>query len=219
DGAALLHRPAAATGVDPSGTVEVRVDDAGRLSQVDVHRDWGRRVGDALGQAVLAAFSDAVTRRAAQWATAMSGPPVSESPGDHDPAPHRRSSPRAGDAQRAQMLRELTELMDGALGELDALAERLETLAQRAVEGRSPTGRVTARLTGTHLTGLEIALRWLRLGPTGREIGAEIEAACREAYETQAGLAADAAAQASHTAAVRELARDPHEFVRRLGLA
>jgi DNA-binding protein YbaB len=220
EAAALIRRPAAATGADGTGMVEVRVDDAGRLSQVDIHREWGYRIGDeSLGRAVLAAFADAGSRRATEWAEAVQRPAV-VGRAETDAAPPRRrpERPLAGFEERAATLRELTDLMDGALAEIDTLTDRLETLAQRTVEASSATGRVTVRLTGAQLIEVDITQRWLRLAPTGREIADEIEAACRRAYEIEAELAADAAAQAPRTAAVRALARDPQEFVRRLGL-
>lgn len=220
DAASMIRQPAAAGGADETGTVEVRIDSAGRLGGVEIHRDWSRRLGaESIGSAVVAAIADAVTKRASAWAEDAGQPSAASLPETAPTAPARRmEAQRGSNHDRSVALHDLMAMVNGALAEADALMERLEALAQRPIVGRSGAGRVTVTVTGSQIVNIEIQLRWLQQEPIGRQIADEIEAACRQAYEIEAKLAADAAARSPHVAELRDLAHDPQELVRRLGL-
>ncbi|MBO3736943.1 hypothetical protein [Actinoplanes flavus] len=73
---------------------------------------------------------------------------------------------------------------------------------------------MTVTLTGPNLTGVEVEDRWLRSDADGRDIADEVESACRQGYRAIDDEAA--AAPTPHLDAIRDLARDPQEFLRRL---
>ncbi|MBW6433846.1 YbaB/EbfC family nucleoid-associated protein [Actinoplanes hulinensis] len=211
----LVHEPRPAIGADDTGTVEVRVDGAGRIDAVEVHRDWRRRLSpEAVGPAVLAAAGDALTKQATALAVDALRPsppprPPAESPGP-PPSPHLS---RDGPDPR---LHELLVTVTDAIGELHAYTEHMEAVATRTTIGRTRSGRVTVTFTGRHLTAVEIDFRWLGAEADGRQIADEVEAACREAYRVIAAEDEAAAARTPHLTAVRDLARDPREFLRRI---
>jgi DNA-binding protein YbaB len=207
-----IRRPEAATGTDASGTVQVRVDDAGRLDAVEIHEDWQRRLGaESIARAVLTAAGDAVARRAMNWAERTPRPP------DSGPAT-AATPPTRSSAGRAESMHELVQMLSRALAELDTLAGQLRTAAGRQVTGCSSSGRVTVTVAGSQVVEVTIDTGWLRSAPGGRQVADEIQSACREAYDAEAANLATAMKQAPHATAVRDLAQNPKELLRRLGL-
>jgi hypothetical protein len=212
-------------GSDGSGLVEVGLDAAGRVAAVEVHRDWARRLGpELLGPAVVAAAADATARSAPSLAPAgpLSAGPLSAGPVPAGPVPAGRlvsgplvSGPRAIGSDG---LRDLLSTLDAALAEVDVLVEGLVAVNAGEVVGAGASGRVSVTITGSRLAGVTFDRGWLADGPTGRQVGGEIEAACRSAYATVDRERAAAEARAPHVAEVLALVSDPGEFVRRLGL-
>lgn len=214
----MLSAPPTVVGSDDTGLVEVQLDGAGRVTAVEVHREWARRLGpESIGRAVVSAAGDAVTRRATVFADQITNPA---------PAPARSPEPRFSpepdpprdNERRGAQLLDLMSTLDQALAEIDVLTDRLEALATREITGRSASGRVTVTITGQQLVAVEPDGRWLREDPTGRQVADEIESACRTAYAAAAQQTEAAEAESPHVAEVRALTRDPREFVRRLGL-
>ncbi|MBB3093819.1 DNA-binding protein YbaB [Actinoplanes campanulatus] len=210
----LVREPRPAIGMEETGTVEVRVDETGRLDAVEIHRDWRRRLSpEAVAPAVLAAAGDALTKQATAWAEAMQSPPPPVRPAAGPTAPPVRPRfEQAPDPRLHELLWTVTE----AFAELRAYTEHAQAAAQRTTTGRSHSGRVTVTLTGSHLTTVEIDERWLRSEASGRQMADEIEAACRQAYRAIAADDEAAAAGTPHLNEVRELARDSQNFIRRV---
>ncbi|GGN76087.1 hypothetical protein GCM10010112_47970 [Actinoplanes lobatus] len=210
----FVREPRSAIGMDETGTVEVRVDETGRLDAVEIHRDWRRRFSpEAVAPAVLAAAGDALAKQAAAWAEDVRRPPPPARPAAGPTGPAVR--PRfdgAPDPRLHDLLRTVTE----AFAEIGAYAEHVQASAQRTTTGRSHSGRVTITLTGSHLTTVEIDERWLRSEASGRQVADEIEAACRQAYRAIAADDEATSTRTPHLDEVRRLARDPENFIRRV---
>ena len=145
-------------GSDATGSVSVTVHADGRLDGIRVRSDWATRLDDdALGGAVVAAITDAGTRSAVEWGTALAD-------GLDAPAPRTRPLPStvgslaAGlhevtstrsllDHDRAS-LEAMAEMLERMLVEVDEVADEVEAVGRRRVVGRAPGTDVTVTLSG-----------------------------------------------------------------------
>jgi len=145
-------------GSDATGSVSVTVRADGRLDGIRVRSDWATRLDDdALGGAVVAAVTDAGTRSAVEWGTALAD-------GLDAPAPRTRPLPStvgslaAGldevtstrsllDQDRAS-LEAMAEVLERMLVEVDEVADEVEAVGRRRVVGRAPGTDVTVTLSG-----------------------------------------------------------------------
>ncbi|MDW5324549.1 hypothetical protein [Plantactinospora sp. KLBMP9567] len=219
----------AGTGADGTGIVRARIDDAGRLSHIEIDRNWWHDLGpDRLRAAILEATTQAANDRLATWSARVAERaeirPSSERPlsdgrqAGVPPQPHETER-RTEEGDRAGELIRMLELLRAAMSELDDHRQRVTEVARQSVTGHSENDRVTVRLTGGQLTDLEISRRWLhQQQPTGRTIAGEVEMACSEAYR-QMDLQVESTFLASPAVAeVRKIAANPAVLLRRLGL-
>ncbi|MEV0898441.1 YbaB/EbfC family nucleoid-associated protein [Actinoplanes sp. NPDC049802] len=215
EAASLVREPRPAIGTDDTGTVEVRVDGTGLIDAVEVHRDWRRRLSpERVGPAVLAAAGDALSKQATALAEDALRPPRPSWPPVEAPGPP--PSPHVSQDGPDPRLHELMLTVTDAIGELHVYAEHMGAVANRTTIGRTHSGRVTVTFTGRQLTAVEVDSRWLAAEAGGQQVADEVQAACREAYRTIAAEDEAAAARTPHLSAVRDMARDPQEFLRRL---
>ncbi|MBO3736942.1 hypothetical protein, partial [Actinoplanes flavus] len=130
----LVRERRASIGMDETGTVEVRVDESGRVDAVEIHRDWRRRLSpETVAPAVLAAAGNALTNQATAWAEDMRrpAPPATEPAGT---APRPRFAGSVPDPR----LHELLLTVTGAFAELGAHAGRVAAAAPRTTTGPGP---------------------------------------------------------------------------------
>ena len=145
-------------GTDPSGSVSVTVRPDGRVDGIRVRADWASRLdGDALGAAVVAAVTDAGTRSALDWGTALADGLDAPAPRTR-PLPSTAGSLAAGldevtstrsllDRDRAS-LEAMAQVLERMLVEVDEVADEVEAVGRRRVVGRAPGTDVTVTLSG-----------------------------------------------------------------------
>jgi DNA-binding protein YbaB len=145
-------------GSDASGSVSVTFRADGRLDGIRVRANWATRLDDdALGAAVVAAVTDAATRSAVDWGTALAD-------GLDAPAPRTRPLPStvgslaAGldevtstrsllDHDRAS-LEAMAAVLERMLVEVDEVADEVEAVGLRRLVGRAAGTDVTVTLSG-----------------------------------------------------------------------
>jgi DNA-binding protein YbaB len=148
----------AIVGSDADGAVSVTVRPDGRLDGIRVRADWATRIdSDALGAAVVAAVTDAATRSALEWGTALAD-------GLEAPAPRTRPLPSPVGSLAAGLddvvstrsladydrpsLEAMAEVLERMLAEVDQVADEVEAVGRRRVVGRAPGTDVTVTLSG-----------------------------------------------------------------------
>lgn len=216
---------------DDSGAVQVTIDGQGRVTDVELDRDWEDVVGvDGLGSAVLEAVNNAILQRVAAWETAVaepgSMPPRAADAGrgrvpDRD-APRPRPAPdptggrqvpaSAAPTDPAQVLNWLENLGT----ELEGFERRLSTRLQQETVGRSPGHHVTVTLTGGQVSSIDLDRRWLGRGVHPLRLGEEIQGAFQSAYERDGGTSLEALLGDGPLGSLYALGNDPQKLWGRL---
>jgi DNA-binding protein YbaB len=214
-------------GTDESGTVRVRLDDAGRVQQVDIGRTWWRGVGpNRLAEAILRAAEQAATDRMQAWSDRVAAREGCEPPVDWQSPMNRqqtfasdrdRGVPTAEGEGRVEELLRTYEITKAAMSEMDDYRHFLETRARLQVIGRSGGDRVTIAMAGGQLAEVEVSQRWLREQPSGQTVGSEVQAACQDAYNRAAQEESASLAGLPALAALRDVVADPGALLRRMG--
>lgn len=142
---------------DDSGRVAVLLDADSRVRRIRLERDWRRVLRPAdLAGAVLAAYTRATERQLEAWAVALARPvdpdvplrPV-RTPEPHQPDQTWESPDRAWETLCRQLPR------------LAGIGAELARNAAAEVSGRDGDSRVTTRVAGGRLVGIEFDNRWL----------------------------------------------------------
>lgn len=221
---------------DDSGTVQITVDGRGRVSKVQVDRDWEDVVGvEGLGPAVLDAVNNAVMQRLAAWEIAVADPGNASGAGGGGtrgrpagggasrtrppaaPPPDRTAQQRqvpgsATPTDPAQVLAWL-ENFDA---ELDRFERRLTSRLHEETVGRSPGHHVTVTLTGGQVSAIDIDQRWLDRGAHPHRLGEEIRGAFEAAYERGGDVSFESLLGDSPLGKLYALGNDPRRMWGRL---
>jgi DNA-binding protein YbaB len=195
-------RLAGCRGTDATRAVTVELNGNGLVTTVDVARAWRDRVGaHGLGQAVLDAIRAAGTAHLERWATAVTeGPAPAPSP-----APPPKPAP-------ALAIADVFDLIEKAGKE----AADIAGLHTATTTRHSPGRRVTATLTGKHVSAVDVDQAWL-----AQAHHTDIATAIRDAIRAAYAAARDHAAEVrAHSASVRlgELVADRAALLRAVGL-
>ena len=229
------------TGEDPTGTVRLILDHAGRPAEVEVASTWRTAIGpDGLADAVRQAWQAAVGRRLTAWSDALGEPRPAGEPRRPDPrrtesgpagsGPATAPAPAAtppkdilppgsapGDLLGHQVQSNLSGVLS-LLADAEAALDRIERTGggpPAPAEGRDPAGRVTVVVSADSLVELRADRRWLA-EVSGGALGAAIRQALADAYAQL-----DRAGVARRPPVVDELTRltaDPLALLRTVGL-
>lgn len=144
-------------GTDDSGTVTILIDDDGTARDVRVAADWRARLPTSeLGPAVVAADTEAATRRAGATATALAYVSIEDM--DAGPPPHGWLAPVPAPSEggRRRSLEELSAAVWSALDDMDRV-----TQAPPTVCGTGAEGAVKVTMAGGRITACEVNEAWL----------------------------------------------------------
>jgi DNA-binding protein YbaB len=223
-------------GRDASESVTVSLDMQGRVVAVGVVAAWRHRLGNGeLSEAVTEAVRDAAMRRMEAWAETYGGASVrtsDEHPQDLngpysdrtmlDPEDfHRRlqavtTDQHLSDADRQTALTELLALAQAIERGIDEVSSRLQATLSATHTGRSPDGHVTVTLTGGgEMSTVRLDRAWLR-DAHEINIGRQITAAFRAAYEAVAASGVQRLIADSPLGAAQRATQDPFGLARRL---
>ncbi|WBU38694.1 hypothetical protein [Homoserinibacter sp. YIM 151385] len=218
----LRRRAAAmqpASGQDPEGAVTVHLDAEGGFDRVSLGEDWREDVGvDGLGPAVAQASQQAATARMQQWSDESIERPEGEDAAPQ-PAPmsFRLGDPTSTEARAS--LDQLRELAATAESQLEGFAAAIKAAQNTETAGSSPDRSVRVVISANIVSKVEIDRRWAENASDGlieRTIADALRSASPERNP------ADAREQAwsgfPELAAVRELAHNPEDLMRRLGV-
>ncbi|MFC6023451.1 hypothetical protein ACFP2T_45760 [Plantactinospora solaniradicis] len=172
-------------GWDSSRTVRVALDDAGRVSEVELRAQWLRDLDvdglvGALSEAMtivrMAQLEDRARESAEDLNTGGRANVWAAAAGEGRATPDRLGGDN--DALAA-----IVDDVDYALDLVDRWEQTLGDSWTTEVEGRSPDHRVTVRFSlAAGLTGLSGDRYWLETTPAHR-VAASVRDACRAAYE------------------------------------
>ncbi|TCB95585.1 hypothetical protein E0H26_19170 [Micromonospora zingiberis] len=207
-------------GRDDARAVRAQVDHADQVTHLEIAPRWSAMVGaGGLPAAVQDAIEAAVESRRTAWAQRVEARADASAPASQtDPAVDRPQFAPAPDlAGQVEVLRRTLADLRQVRSDLRGFRDTLREQARQEVVGRAGD-RVTVRLTGGKVTGVEVSTRWLRERPGSRELAEEILRACREAYRNAAARATEALAAFPAIAAAHPAAADPVALLRRLGL-
>jgi hypothetical protein len=182
-------------GEDPSGTVRVTVDSAGRVVDVELTEPGPAHQTADLGDAVLVALEDAAGRRLSSWAEAV----ATRDTGDSIPRP---PSPTPGPFGAEDLVTLLRRVDD-----------HLDALSRQATDREISThGPVTVTLRGGQVVGVRLDRQWCATVGRAR-IATELRAAFTEAYR----LVEDASPTPDPIAELRAMTANVEILLRRLG--
>jgi DNA-binding protein YbaB len=214
------------TASDESGAATVTITEEGHLKDVRIQTDWTSRVApEALGGAVLAAWSAAGIARLEAWGASLAEdmdaappqlrplPPMSESlSARFAEVVGRGGSP---DETRA-LLEQMAELLREVKASIGEARDDLATLQRAEVTGRSPNGYVEVVLSAiAELKDVRYSEAWLtRAHPTN--IGRETTLAYQDALRAVAHRGVEAAVASTRLGQLQALVNDPEAFARRL---
>jgi DNA-binding protein YbaB len=216
-----------ARGEDSTGTVSVRLDEAGRVAAVQVTALWRERVGaDALGDAVREAVQAAGVARLSAWGERFAGDTAEDVP---EPAPldrdnlaerlHQLTSPgrMTTEDTRAALL-ELLALVEDMERGIDEVTERLPAVESAVHLGRSADRHVTVSLTGGgEVREIRYDRGWLAAAHE-INIGRQTGSAFAAAYEAAGRESVDQVIARSRLGEVQRATQDPLGLARRLRL-
>ncbi|GII23266.1 hypothetical protein [Planosporangium mesophilum] len=235
DETALLERraraaagaAAGARGEDATGTVNITLDDAGRVSTVQVAARWSERVGaEALGDAVREAVQAAAVARLSAWgetfvddaAEAVPGPGSLDRDGLAERLHQLTSSGRMTAEDTRVALLELLALVEDMERGIDEVGERLPAVESAVHTGHSADRRVTVSLTGGgDVREIRYDRRWLAQAHE-INIGRQTASAFAAAYEAAARAGAAQLIAGSRLGQVQRATQDPLGLARRLRL-
>ena len=223
----------ASPGSDPTGSVRVTLDAQGRISGVIVSAGWQRRVGvEGLPGAVVHAARDASIRRLDAWGTSfgeLSGDRSATTVGgasnsvvlDRDDFQRRLHAAATGTGtmsaeDRRAALSELLELAEAIERGIDEVSDKLQATLNAVHTGQSPDRHVTVSMTGG---GEPTAVRFDRtwLGEAHEiNIGRQLTAAFRAAYENAARHGVPKLIADSALGEVQRRTQDPFGLAHRL---
>jgi hypothetical protein len=180
-GQAVVRGRVVREGTDDSGTITIVLDDEGTASDVRVAEDWREFLADPqeVAAAVLAADSDAATRRATATAEAIASADLDESAVDsRDPARGWMVPVPLADNPSGQRrtLSELTAAVLTAANDFDRVR-----VPPPPTQGVSAGGSVRITLEHGRITQCRISERWL-----GHQDDVSLAQALREAVSAAA---------------------------------
>ena len=214
------------TATDERDIATVTITEQGHLKEVRIRMDWATRAEpEALGGAVLAAYSAAGVSRLEAWGNALA----------HDmegPPPQLRPLPPMSESLSARMAEVVTS--GGSVEETRARAERMAELLREVkasireakddmavlqdaeVSGRSPSGHVEVVLSAVaEFKDVRYSRAWLiRAHPAS--IGRETVLAYDAALRSVAHRGIEAAMAGTRLGQLRALVNDPEALERRL---
>lgn len=232
--ASSAARAGAATGRDETGSVRVVLDADGRVAAVNVAAAWRRRLGEkGLSEAVLEAVRDAAVRRLEAWGEAYgaggddqlgersgdAGDRPGVDPGDLQRRLREVATGPMSESDRRVALTELLELAEAIERGLDEVSGRLRATLAATHTGQSADRHVTVTVTGGgEVTAVRLSRTWLRQAHEAN-IGRQITAAFRAAYERTAAHSVDKLISDSPLGEIQRAAQDPLGLARRLRLS
>ncbi|NLU73170.1 hypothetical protein HCC61_10840 [Streptomyces sp. HNM0575] len=213
-------------GLDSTGSVTVDLDTEGQLAGIRVDPDWQRSLRDTeLGSAVVEAYQQAATKRLEGWGEAVER-------AETDP-PRPRPRPGMSDTVAGQLferfeqtgatiddtraMNRLLDMLDELEGAMEQAGDDVDTMSATEVSGRSSSGHVTARVSGTgDPVGLDFDTRWLGRAHAfniGREAAEALEQARRRLAERT-----EESPPFARLATLAALAENPSDLATYLGL-
>lgn len=218
------------TGEDPSGSVRVVVDGAGRVADLTLAGSWRRGAGpDGLGDAVLAALADGERHRLTAWARRVTEAGRPADRGAHVERADRNGRPAADrpevrtpavsptDASAVAFANEMLTLLRDVYDRLDDFAEAVAAGADREMVGDAAGDAVRVTIRGGAVTAVHLDPDWLDTAGD-RTIAAELRAAFDAAYRAADRAAGQALAAVAPVADLRAVTADFDAVLGRLGL-
>ncbi len=217
------------SGSDPTAAVTITLDAQGRVSAITVQADWQRRVGaQDLPDAVVAAVRDASIRRLTTWGTSFGEQATDRStpadgagpvPLDRDDFQRRLHAAATGTMSaedRRAALSELLELAEAIERGIDEVSGRLQATLSADYTGQSPDRHVSVTMTGGgEPTAVRFDRAWLRQAHE-INIGRQLTAAFRAAYESVAAQGVRKLIADSALGEVQRATQDPFGLAHRL---
>ncbi|AGL19148.1 hypothetical protein [Actinoplanes sp. N902-109] len=204
------------TGADDAGAVDVVIDESGQPAKVRISPDWARIVGvRGLGAAIVAALQSASHQRLAAWAQAVTEEPA---PSTSVPQPSASEPPaKPISAQSLHGLRDLFDLIDGAIDELEQLQTGLERSAAQTDTATNSNHTVRISTLAGAVTAIEFDEEWLRAS-TSERIAVAVEQALSVSVQRAADRQHDAASKTPSLARAQQLTASPETLLRQAGL-
>jgi DNA-binding protein YbaB len=232
----------AAPGSDSTESVSVTLDGQGQVVGVSVVVSWQRRLGaEGLPGAVVEAVRDASMRRLNAWGEAYGedggdpsahatgasaggifvaggavAEPVELDRGDFQRRLQAAATGQMSDADRRAALIELLELAEAIERGIDEVSGKLQATIQATHTGQSPDRHVTVTMTGGgDVTDVRFNRAWLREAHE-INVGRQITAAFRAAYEKVAAQGVSQLIADSPLGEVQRATQDPLGLAHRL---
>ncbi len=235
EGEGLVRRARAAesgsasTGSDPTGSVSVTLDVHGRVSVVTVSAGWQRQLGaEDLSGAVVEAVRSASIQRLNAWGDSFGEPdtstatpagaaePVALDRDDFQRRLHAAATGPMSAEDRQAALSELLELAEGIERGIDEVSGKLQATLNAVHTGYSPDRHVTVSMTGGgEPTAVRFGRAWLREAHE-INIGRQVTAAFRAAYEQVAANGVQKLIADSPLGEVQRATQDPFGLAHRL---
>jgi DNA-binding protein YbaB len=202
-------------GQDPAGQVTVSVDADGRVTDVELARDWDDTIDPrGLGAAVVAAVGAATTQRVTAWADRVAS--AADEPAE--PEPPRTPAPVAINPS-PRVVEDMLYLLHrvGRETKPERGGRRPEPVpVPQRTKGRSAGGHVTVVLDGRTVAEVRVETNTMWIGGANHlEVASELRGAFEAAYR-RAGEEAPARRSDGAVAELQALTADPQEFVARL---
>jgi len=221
----------ASSGSDPTGSVSVTLDVHGRITAVTVSTGWQRQLGsEDLSGAVVEAVRSASIRRLDAWGSSFGEPdpdatgvtparaaePVALDRDDFQRRLHAAATGPMSAEDRQAALSELLELAEAIERGIDEVSGKLQATLNAVYTGHSPDRHVTVSMTGGgEPTGVRFDRAWLREAHE-INIGRQLTAAFRAAYEQVAANGVQKLIADSPLGEVQRATQDPFGLAHRL---
>jgi hypothetical protein len=201
-----------AWGADPTGAVRAAVDGEGAVVAIELTQRW-QSLGTARGleSAVVAAVGAA--GQALMTTGTEPAPPAMTLHADAEPRDGRPAMPRSPEAAMRWLTQLVTEV-GSSLGEVRDVATRA---AAEPVEGRGPSGRVTATGRSGVVERIEFDERWLRVA-TREKVQSELTQALRIALPGHRRHVRASVRSTGRAGELLDLTADPVRLLAELGL-
>jgi DNA-binding protein YbaB len=204
------------TGHDATELVTVAVDADGRVTDVELDREWDRTIDPrTLGAAVVEAVNAATVHRVTEWADRVAE--AGEEPAEPEPPRTHRPVTINPSTAAVEDLLYLLHRVGQETNPTDRGRRRDPVPARPpVVKGRSEGGHVVVVLDGRTVTEVRVETNSMWLGGANHlEVASELRGAFEAAYR-RAAEEAPARRTDSAVAELQALTADPQEFVARL---